>query len=660
MGIRWILYRAAYAFRSKSGLLRRRFPAPARRSVSLGDVVGESGLAHPAAYVEHRSSIRGRFFFDPGALPAPALLGDVTGPRGRDRTIQIADDLARGRFLYFSRQSHELGWPTDWLLNPLTGGRHEARTHWCDYETFSPERGDIKEVWEPSRFACAYWLVRAYALTGDEKYPRAFWELFESWCEQNPPNRGPNWKCGQETAIRLFAWCFALHGLWKSPATTPDRVAAMVTSIALQARRIAGNIDYAVSQKNNHGISEAVGLLTVGLVFPELRGADEWRQEGRRIFEQEVLRQVYADGAFVQHSMNYHRVLLHDCLWAIRLADRCGEPIAEEVRRRVAAAAEFLFQMHDPATGHVPNYGPNDGALLLPLDSCDYRDFRPTIQAACYLADRRRVLERGPWDETMLWLFGAGALDGPLAQRSPESKRFDEGGYYTLRNGHSWCMIRCHSYRDRPAHVDPLHLDLWHRGVNVLGDSGTYKYYLAGSPALEHYFKDIAAHNTVEIDGRGPLELFTRFTWLPWPRGRCREYGPGVFAGEHLAYERDPWHVTHRRRVRVLGEGRWEVTDELAGTGRHQATLRWHLLDVPYTFERGAGRLTLEAACGRVGIEIEGPPGLALDIHRGKEEPGKTSGWMSLYYGELLPRPTLEARVDCSLPATIVTRIHLP
>ena len=100
--------------------------------------------------------------------------------------------------------------------------------------------------------------------------------------------------------------------------------------------------------------------------------------------------------------------------------------------------------------------------------------------------------DRGPWDESLLWLFGPEALQSASAGRAPESKRFDEGGYYTLRRPDTWCMVRCHTYRDRPAHVDMLHVDLWHRGINILGDSGTHKYFNAASPGMERYFKDIA------------------------------------------------------------------------------------------------------------------------------------------------------------------------
>ncbi len=659
LGPRWALWRAGYAFRQKTGILKSRFPAIDWRSVNLSDILREGVPADPHSYFEYRSAVKGRFLFDAGQLPDATLLDGLTGKEGRERTLAIADDYAKGRFLFYSRQSYDLGWPPDWLLDPVVGFRHENRTHWCDYKSFSEDGGDIKDVWEPSRFACAYWLVRAYALTRDEKYPKAFWELFESWRMQNPPNRGPNWKCGQETAIRLFAWCFALHGFWNSPATTPECVASMVTAVTLQARRIAGNIDYALSQKNNHGISEAVGLLSVGLIFPELREADEWRRLGREYFESEILRQVYADGAFVQQSMNYHRVMLHDALWAIRLSDRCGEPVSPDVRLHIITAGEFLFQMLDPATGDVPNYGPNDGAMLLPLDACDYRDYRPAVQAACFLADGRRVLERGPWDESLLWLYGAEAVSAPAAVRSPQSSRFDEGGYYTLRDGATWCMIRCHTYRDRPSHVDPLHLDFWHNGVNVLGDTGSYKYFIASSPAFEQFFKDIAAHNTIEIDGRGPLDLFSRFMWLPWPRARCIEHRPDHFRGEHFAYNRAPWMAAHGRQVRIAERGRWEVTDDLSGNGRHRVTLRWNLPELPYTFEREEGRLTIELPSGRAQIEMEGPPGMTLDVVRGSDKPGKTSGWMSPYYGELIPRPTLEARVVCLLPVTFVTRIHL-
>jgi len=657
LGPRWVLWRAGYALRSHSGLLKRRFRPVDFDSVRLADLVRDGTPTTPPAYREFRTRSPVRFPFTPGNPPTAASLESVLTRTGRDRLLAVADDYCRGHFLYYSRHVHDLGRPVDWLLNPFTGGRHEARVHWCDYPLFSQAAGDIKDVWEPSRFACTFWLVRAYALTRNERYPRAFWEMFESWCRANPPHRGPNWKSGQETALRSLAWCFALYGFWNSPATTAERVVSMVRMLALHADRVARNIGFAVSQKNNHALSEAVGILTVGLLFPELKDSCRWLRTGRRVLEREVHRQIYDDGSYVQQSMNYHRVMLHDCLWAIRLAELNGQPLSEALIDRVAKAGQFLFQMLDADSGGVPNYGANDGALVLPLTSCDYVDYRPTVQVAMRQATGGCALPEGPWDEMALWLYGS--REANRADATAGSSRFDAGGYYTLRGPDSWCMIRCHRYRDRPGHVDPLHVDLWYKGVNVLGDSGTYKYFVPDDPAFERYYQDIGSHNTIEIDGRGPLDRASRFLWLPWPGARCLDFGRDSFRGEHYGYARPPWNVVHRRTVRRMDDRAWEVVDELQGGAEHHVCLRWQLADGAFRRDAGGDRVEVDLSCGTALLSFDKPAGIVVAVHRGVRRPDKVCGWTSEYYGECSPRPTVELSGRSTLPVRLVTRISL-
>jgi len=690
-GLRWVLFRAGYALRMKTGLLKRRFPRIDIERTPLADLVLPGTPTDPKDYVAFRQAAPARFFFDLGNPPDAADLISLATDAGRRRTLDVADDYCRGRFLYYSRHVHDLGWPPDWLRNPFTGGRSSTARHWCDTPTFSPAQGDIKDVWEPSRFACAYWLVRAFAMTGDEKYPAAFWVLFDSWRQANPPNMGPNWKCGQETALRTMAWCFALHGFWRAKATTPQRVVELAKLIAVQADRIAGNIAFAVSQKNNHALSEAVGLLTTGLLFPEFKSAQRWESIGRRVLEQEVPRQVYEDGSFVQQSMNYHRVMLHDCLWAVRLSELNGRPLSTRLRGRIGKAGEFLFEMLDTESGRVPNYGANDGALVLPLTACDYVDYRPTVQATRYMTTRSRALPLGPWDEALLWLHGKEATASPMAAEMPTSRRFDSGGYYTLRSARSWCMIRCHSYRDRPAHVDMLHLDLWHGSVNVLGDTGTYKYFTPDRPPLTPALWDISAHNTVEIDGVGPLYRVSRFLWMPWPKARCLDHRDRFWQGEHYAYDRPPWHVVHRRTVEQTPDDAWRITDEILGHRTHVVTLRWHLApgecrllnraatlrerspspsrglpsdaggsdpEPTSALETGADIAELLLPHGRLLLTIEAPPGSRLRVAQGVADTDRVIGWLSEYYAELRPRPTLEVSVRGDLPIRLVTLLR--
>src|SRR4030095_5244117 len=111
-------------------------------------------------------------------------------------------------------------------------------------------------------------------------------------------------------------------------------------------------------------------------------------------------------GSFVQHSLNYQRLMLHDYVWTIALAERAGLPLSDVLRDRVRRSAELLWRLQDETTGAAPQYGHCDGALILPLDNCDALDFRPVTQAAAVLLDGVRWWPAGPWDEDLLWLFG--------------------------------------------------------------------------------------------------------------------------------------------------------------------------------------------------------------------------------------------------------------
>jgi hypothetical protein len=107
-------------------------------------------------------------------------------------------------------------------------------------------------------------LVRAWIIEGNDIYPETFWKLLEDWMEKNPPNRGPQWMCGQEAALRLIAIAYALQSFRTHPSTTDKRLTLSTQLAEATARRINGFISYAISQSNNHSISEAVGLFTAG------------------------------------------------------------------------------------------------------------------------------------------------------------------------------------------------------------------------------------------------------------------------------------------------------------------------------------------------------------------------------------------------------------
>jgi len=509
--------------------------------------------------------------------------------------------------------------------------------------------GDIKLIWELNRFSFVYPLVRAYWRTGDEQYPEVFWKLVADWQAGNQPQAGVNWKCGQEISFRVMAWCFGLYGFLHARATSAARLVELARLMAVSGYRIEANIDYALSQKNNHGISEAMGLWTIGLLFPEFKRASHWLELGRELLERQAEELIYEDGAFSQHSMNYQRVMLHDFIWALRLGELNGKPFSSHLMGRVAKAVSFLYQLQDNATGRLPNFGHNDGALVLPLSNCDYRDYRPLLQAGHYLCHRTRLYPEGPWDEEILWMFGPEALQAPQAQTEKRNLQAHSGGYYSLRGEESFALVHCGSYRHRPGQADMLHVDLWWRGQNIALDAGTYSYN-APDPwnnSLAH----TSYHNTVAVDGLDQMDRVGKFLWLPWLHGKliCFDHGgPEIckhWEGEHDGYLRLKNPVSHRRAILQLPHDKWLILDKLQATGKHNYRLHWLLSDAPYVWDETRSLLALQTAGGpfflRVGAAAE--PWEASLV---REDSTSARGWHSPYYNYREPALSLALSVD--------------
>lgn len=637
-GTRWLARRGFYALNLRSGSFRRRMPAQ-----KWTDPAMSKGLpADAEKFLEERRKRGPRFFFSSTQRETyrPLLLHWDDETR---RSVTQAEGIARGVFRLFEHEDRPLGFPPNWHTNPITGARSPTDCHWSEISDF--KFGDIKTIWEPSRFGFAYPLVRAYWRSGHERFAESFWLLVEDWREHNQPQQGANWKCGQEAAFRAMAWCFGLYGFLEAEATTANRVLQLTQMLGFTAHRIEANIDYAISQANNHGISEALGLWTIGTLFPEFAQARKWRELGRSVLETEGRKLIYEDGAFAQHSMNYHRLVLHDYVWALRLGELQEEPFSEELQMRVRRAGEFLLQLQDETTGALPNYGHNDSALILPLNNCEHHDYRPVIAATQFLSAGTKPFAPGPWDEDLLWLFGRNSLAAPVESPTRADFRADRGGYYTLRSAKSFVFARCANFRHRPGQADMLHVDLWWRGENIALDPGTYGY--NASEPWGDSFAGAAMHNTVTVDGRDQMERAGRFLWLPWLESRLHcSQRTGAFAyleGEHDGYQRLTHPVTCRRGVLDLGDDLWLVLDDLKSAREHDYRLHWLVADLPNEYEENLRRLSISAREGECVIQCGVLTGSAeCSLVRADETSAR--GWRAPFYGCREPALSLALR----------------
>ena len=621
-GTRWVCFRAAYALRQKSGWDAWRQPVVLWDAEPLAATLRDGSLASPEAYHAYRQQSAPRFLFSPARLAEgrshfPGWDAESEGPN------YAAERISRGEFPFFDHTWIQCGRPPDWHRNPCTGQRAPAEGHWSRLDEFGS--GDIKLVWELSRFGWVFPLGRTYARTGDESVAECFWQLVEDWRAHNPPRAGVQWKCGQEASFRVMACCFGLYCFASAAASSPERVVRLAQMLAVTGQRIAGNLSYALSQSNNHGISEAAGLLTLGLLFPEFTSAAAWRERGRAALEGQARELIYDDGGFSQHSLNYHRVMLEDYLWCIQLGRANGFEFSQELIRRVRLAGRWVESLMDFNTGRLPNLGANDGAHVLPLTNCGYLDYRPVVQSAARVTEGGPGLTPGPWDEQAWWLgCPFGDQTPPAATVADERRDFPDSGLTLLKSGNLKVLLRTlRRFRHRPAQSDLLHLDLWNGSDNVLRDTGSYSY--NARDGSDRYFKSVAAHNTIQFDGREQMPELGRFLYGEWPRGEVQLLAGGL--GTVSAAYSD-WQGCRHERTVGLSAKSCLVTDRISGFKR-QAVLRWHL-------------------CPTVGWELSGTncasplATLRVTAPTGLNGIRVVEGWESPYYNVKTPLPVLE------------------
>jgi hypothetical protein len=573
--------------------------------------------------------------------------------------VARADRICQGQFDLLGRSRVDFGTPIDWQRDPLSGARPRT-THWSRINYLDPKvAGEYKLIWELNRHQYFATLGKAYWYTGDEGYAATFVEHLMAWMEANPPKRGINWSSSLELAFRVISWIWGLYFFRTSPSLTPAAFLRTLKFLVLHGRHIETYLS-TYHSPNTHLTGEALALLYLGTLFPEVCDAARWRRVGSSILVEQLDKHVRPDGSYFEQSTYYHRYTTDFYLHVSILGQLNGFPADAVMREKLQALLTPLMYLTQP-DGRTPLMGDDDGGRLLALDERAPDDFRAALATGAVLFERpdyRHVA--GEAAEETVWLLGCAGLrafDGmksvPPAQTS---RAFPDSGSYVMRDGWdsqaSSLVMDCgpHDVRGH-AHDDALGFTLVARGTPVLVDAGTYTY---TSPSeMRDHFRSSLAHNTVTVAGQPASVPGEPFSWRHVARSAVRTWMSGTrcdyFEGGHDGYARLTPPALHSRAVLFLKGDYWVIRDRVRTESDYDVAVQLHFaagiaLEIASP-SRAAARWSCDSHPAMLEIGVFG--------HQGVLRAGE--GWVSPSYGALSLAPTCVFTARARGPREVVS-----
>jgi hypothetical protein len=506
---------------------------------------------------------------------------------------------------------HWAAWADDpgfWHTDVLSGATWpcDARQQ-PNYRPGNPT-GDVRVVWELNRLQHLFSLatIASQEPLSSVAALTQIQNQVASWLRANPFPGGVQHVSAMEEALRVIALLHTFD-LVRNSAVAQTRETFLVIFLSHGwdiERKLSLH-----SSAGNHTIAEAVGLLYLGLLFPEHQRAQRWIALGRDLLARESDRQVRPDGGPLEQATWYLLFIADLMGLAQLLLSHTGQPPIARMDAALVRARQFLGQLADiPA--QLPRIGDADDGYAL---SPHLRISWPSSPVQrCHVTFPDTGVTVASFDGTDQLLF----------------LHKDLGMAPNYGHGHS----------------DALAIAWRWRGQEVLVDPGTYLY---GGPAhWREYFRSAFAHNTAVVNNVDPIDQSGPFMWRSSYRSRVifSKLDKELVSILALSDGYGRQGFTHWRGILYAKDRYLAIWDGMQGLPLNaQATLRWHVGGTMHSAADGAFDLAIAKDHS---IRILPPSGSICTVRKAETNPVR--GWRAPTYTSLQPSQTLE----CVLPAT--------
>lgn len=524
-----------------------------------------------------------------------------------------------------------------WRFADFTPVRVSSIEEWASYGTVHRSWGFHLHAWE---FMDP--LLREYDKTGEIEWLDQALRIAVNWIQTHKGSTDPEdpmvWydmslslRTPRLIALALRA---ARHN------ETREEAVILAASIGVHFEEL--HRDRAFNPNNNHGFYTAVSQVHAAKYASMFPQAEVAEGQGKERLTQMAVSQFAADGTHLEHSPDYHRMLLNSFEQAVQ--DNLIED--EEIKVRVQRAAHVYGWMVQP-----------NGALVQFGDS-------PETQVVNTEAE-----SIDPQTEYIL-------SDGVRGDKPPnELAVFPEGGYAFVRSPQperpgdlhksSYLAFSAAFHSRAHKHADDLNV-VWHdRGQPILCDGGRFGYgellpkdspmrregFYYAAPERQ-YVEGTMAHNTLMIDGRDQ----ERRTRTPYGSGiaRCSE-SDGVFDLTGRVQHQD---YAHRRRVIFEPGETLRLLDSVYSQSPEQReAIIWLNIAGHFEIERCGEDVVFisETEEQITRLRVEGP-GRLIEPVKGQDAPLR--GWRSRHDRVLEPTWSVGFTFTIETRASVETRLE--
>ena len=562
----------------------------------------------------------------------------------RAEVLERAERVLRHELDLLGSGPTQLGPALPWHAD-FKAGRTWPLDHISRIVVSYPDGSDIKVPWELSRCQHLPLLAAAHRLTGEQRWLDEIGAQLDDWIARNPVEHGPNWQCTMDVAIRAANWVATLVMCAEAAAREPWLPRALA-SLLLHGRFIRSHLEWG-EVRGNHYLSDVAGLLPVAALFAGSAEGRAWGDWAVAELEAELAHQVREDGCDHEASIPYHRLVTELFLCGAQAADALAPgALSDAFRAQLDRMLAFAADATRP-DGLSPQVGDADSGRFLPLGDYGAGDQR----------DHAHLFRQAGWAAPDAGGRAASPTAGRCAPASRGHVAYPHGGYYVMRAGDLYALVRCGDVGlhgiGAHAHNDQLSFELACGADALVCDPGSYLY--TASAEERNRFRSTAFHATLRIGGaeQNPLAgdyLFampdrTRAEALAWEPDGARGDGRAVFRGRHHGYEALDPSAAYERELRFDSDAHTlTLRDTVRSAGVH--ALEWTFPLAPCEASGGEGRAEAVFTAHRLTIES---PGLVFAVE---------DGWQSPAYGERLAAPFVRARRP-SRPGEDVTEIVL-